>query len=79
MTHQDRTSESVFKDEGADALSPARFARALGISEPELAEALRVDLDTLQQRPDDQSIGRSPTCSKPCWGCSQTPDWQLST
>lgn len=56
MTHQDHASESVFKDEGVYALSPARFAHALGISETELAEALRVDLDTLQQRPDDASI-----------------------
>lgn len=56
MTHQDQASGSEFKDEGVDALSPARFAHALGISEPELAEALCVDLDTLQQRPDDASI-----------------------
>ena len=56
MTHQDEATGSEFKDEGGDALSPARFAHALGISEPALAEALRVDLDTLQQRPDDQSI-----------------------
>lgn len=56
MTHQDQASESAFKDEGVDALSPARIALALGISEPELVEALRVDLDTLQQRPDDASI-----------------------
>lgn len=56
MTHQDEASGSEFKDEGGDALSPARFAHALGISEPELAEALRVDIDTLQQRPDDASI-----------------------
>lgn len=56
MTNQGQASECVFKDEGCDALSPARFARALGISETELADALRVDLDTLQQRPDDSSI-----------------------
>lgn len=56
MTHQDQASESVFKDEGCDALSLARFAHALGVSELELAEALRLDIDTLQQRPDDGSI-----------------------
>lgn len=56
MTHQDQASESVFKDEGCDAKSHARFAQALGVSEPELAEALRLDIDTLQQCPDDGSI-----------------------
>lgn len=49
-------SSDLFREPGQSGLSPARFAKALGITELQLAAALEVHLSVLRLHPENAQV-----------------------